>query len=87
MKELNLIVKEVRKLFKGNTNLKQCKCYGDFISLDFKDVNNCPVKEQDMHEFINQGLLQVGIDLKSKGLTICYCDGDYMSIQEMFITQ
>ena len=43
MKELNLIAKEVRKFFKGNTNLKQCKCYGDFIRLDIYFVNNCPV--------------------------------------------
>lgn len=85
MSELVLIAREVKNLFRGNTNLKQCKCYGDFISLNFKDVNNCPIKEQDMHEFINQGLLQVGIDLKSKGLTICYCDGDFMSIQKAFI--
>jgi hypothetical protein len=77
------IAKAIRKLFKGNKNLKKCKVLGDFISLDFKDVNMCPKGNQDIGTYIEDDLLKAGIDLKSEGLTICYCDGNYVSIQKL----
>lgn len=83
--DLKIINKEVKKLFKGNKNLKSSEVLGDFISLEFTDVNNSPENSSDLHTFIYEGLLKSGIDLKSEGLTVCYCDGDYMSIQEPVI--
>jgi len=82
---LKRIANETKNLFKNNKNFKKCEVMGDFIHLDFKDVNDCPEPYENMHEFIEHGLLEKGIDLNKEGLTTCYCDGDWMSIQEKFI--
>jgi hypothetical protein len=82
---LKRIASEVKNIFKGNNNLKKCEVIGDFIHLDFKDVNDSPEPYENMREFIEHGLLEKSIDLNKEGLTICYCDGDWMSIQEKFI--
>lgn len=79
---LTQIKKEVKKLFKGDRNLKKYEVLGDFISLNFKDVNQCPIGYEDIHTYIDNGLIKAGINLREEGLTICYCDGNYVSIQK-----
>lgn len=71
----------IDKLFDGDNNLIVIEVFEDWISLYFKDVNEQPQEEKDIHIFIKEEILKKGIDLEAEGLRIRYCDGNFVSIQ------